>query len=93
MPVRLEYVPPGQRLGTVEPTGQKPPRGQGMQEVAPVAPWYVPAGQVKHDGCLVRSLYVPGAHFISASEPTGQNVPSLHMMQSSSLVITSSALF
>ena len=75
------------------PTGHSSSSAHSSQPVAPVASWYSPAAHLKHVDCSLSGLYVPGAQSVSTAAPAEQYVPSLHPMQSSSLVITSSALF
>ena len=86
--VALEKVEAGQGSAAAAPSAQYDPAMHGLQLVCPSASWYVPAPHLVHASCCCASLYVPAAQGVAAALPTGQKVPSPHVSQSATLVIT-----
>ena len=55
---------------------QKLPWGQTLQDVSPLASWYLPAMHWEQAAAFVLGAMVPGAHAAGVVEPVEQAEPS-----------------
>ena len=71
-PVEGCLLPGLHGVGTLERAEHENPAGHVVHAVAPLPPWYLPAGHVSHCWLVGSDVNVPVPHGVGAVEPAKQ---------------------